>query len=287
MPATIIDHTTGKTYRHDGAAQVAHNWWALLLRGILAILVGIAAFVFPQATVYGVVFAFGVYAFLDGVLTAVAGARTRKETGRWWVLVLQGLLGVAAGIVAWISPEAAAIALLFVVAAWAIVTGVLEIAAAIRLRKEIDNEWLLGLSGLASLILGIAMIANPGAGVLAWMFLFGAYAIAAGAFLIGTAIRLRKLDKGLAASAKTGAAGVRRDITVETVGEEAASSTGGTRVHSDVATEVETLETDIDAAAARERNSAANYGFTVDPMREAMNQPSPGPITERDVRERG
>lgn len=195
--ATIIDHASGVIYSRGGAAQVAYNWWALLLRGVLAVLVALAAFFLPEAALYGVVFAFGAYALVDGVFNLIAGVRTRTETDRWWTLALQGLLGIGAGVVAFAMPGAAAVAMLFVVAAWAIVTGVLEIAAAIRLRKEIRGEWLLGLSGLASLALGIAMIARPGAGLLAWMFLFGFYALVSGALLIGLGLRMRKLQRRL------------------------------------------------------------------------------------------
>ena len=195
--ATIIDHATGTVYAPGGAIQVAHNWWALLIRGLLAVGLGVYAFVAPGITAYALVFAFGFYALLDGVFNVVAGIRTRKESKRWWTLLLSGALGIAAAVIAFTQPDATAIALVFIVAAWAIVTGVLEIAAAIRLRKEIRGEWLLGLSGLASLALGIAMIARPGAGLLAWMFLFGFYALVSGALLIGLGLRMRKLQRRL------------------------------------------------------------------------------------------
>lgn len=195
--ATIIDHTTGTVYAPGGAAQVAFNWWAVTLRGVLSVLVGLAAFFLPEATLYAVVYAFGAYALVDGIFTLVAGVRTRRETKRWWSLALEGLLGIGAGLAAIFLTETAALAMLFLVAAWAIVTGVLQIAAAVRLRKEIRGEWLLGLSGLASLALGVAMVANPGAGLLAWMFLFGVYALASGALLIGLSLRLRRLQRNL------------------------------------------------------------------------------------------
>ena len=195
--ATIIDHATGTVYSPGGAAQVAHNWWALVLRGVLAVLLGVAAFALPQVTLYGIVFAFGAYALIDGAFNVVAGIRTRKETKRWWTLLLSGLLGIGAGAAAFALPTVSAVALTYLIGAWAVVTGILEIAAAIRLRKEIKGEWLLGLSGVASLLIGLAMIANPGVGALAWVWLFGAYTLLAGAFLIGAGLRLRKLNERL------------------------------------------------------------------------------------------
>ena len=199
--ATIIDHTTGTIYGPDGAAQAAYNWWALVLRGVLALLVAAAAFFLPGATLAGLVFAFGAYALIDGGLTLVQGLRTRRETARWWAPVLQGLLGVGAGLAAFFLPAVTSFAVLYLVSAWAIVTGVTEIAAAVKLRREIDNEWLLGLSGLASVGLGLLMFFAPGAGALAWIGLFGVYAAVAGGLLIGLGLRLRSLQRRLADSA--------------------------------------------------------------------------------------
>ncbi len=193
--ATIIDHSTGKIYGPAGAAQVAHNWWALVIRGVLAVLLGVVAFFMPGVTLYALVFAFGTYALLDGGFNLVAGIRTRRETERWWALALSGVLGIGAGVTAFLIPETAALALLYLVSAWAIMTGVLEIAAAVRLRKEIEGEFFLGLSGLASLLLGLFMFFQPGAGALAWVWLFAVYA---GAMLVALGLRLRKLDRRLA-----------------------------------------------------------------------------------------
>ena len=195
--ATIIDHATGTVYAPGGAVQVAHNWWALLIRGLLAVGLGIYAFVAPGITAYALVFAFGFYALLDGVFNVVAGIRTRKESKRWWTLLLSGALGIAAAVIAFTQPDATAVALVFIVAAWAIVTGVLEIVAAVKLREEIRGEWLLGLAGLASVVLGVAMIAAPGTGLLAWVYLFGFYALLTGGTLIALGFRLRSLNKRL------------------------------------------------------------------------------------------
>ena len=215
--AMIIDHTTGTVYGPDGAAQAAFNWWALVLRGALALLVAVAAFFLPGATLAGLVFAFGAYALIDGGFTLIQGLRTRKETSRWWAPVLQGLLGIGAGLAAFLLPEVTGMAILYLVSAWAIMTGVTEIAAAVKLRQEIDNEWLLGLSGLASVVLGLFMFFAPGAGALAWIGLFGVYAAMAGGLLIGMGMRLRKLQKRLRTSEVAGAKTTQQTPEIQTV----------------------------------------------------------------------
>ena len=227
--ATIIDHTTGTVYGPDGAAQAAFNWWALVVRGVLALLVAAAAFFLPGATLAGLVFAFGAYALIDGGFTLLQGLRTRKETSRWWAPVLQGLLGVGAGLVAFFLPQVTGLAILYLVSAWAIMTGVTEIAAAVKLRKEIDNEWLLGLSGLASVVLGLFMFFAPGAGALAWIGLFGIYAAMAGGLLIGVGLRLRKLQKRLedSATATEDTAAAPPAATARTVGNSAVDTRDG------------------------------------------------------------
>jgi uncharacterized membrane protein HdeD (DUF308 family) len=123
---------------------------------------------------------------VDGVFALVAGA-----LGRSWLLILEGVLGVVAGIIALVWPGITAIALLFVVAAWALLTGVAELAAAIRLRRLIRNEWLLVIGGVASVVFGILLVVNPRAGLLALVWLVGAYALVFGVILVGLAYRLR------------------------------------------------------------------------------------------------
>jgi uncharacterized membrane protein HdeD (DUF308 family) len=170
---------------------VAQNWWLLALRGVLAILFGIIAFVWPGITLLVLVLLFGAYALLDGVFSIVAAFSDRASKQRWWVLLLEGLLGIAAGIIAFLWPGMTAFALVYLIAAWAIITGVLEIAAAIRLRQEIEGEWLLALGGVASIIFGVLMVIWPGTGALALVWLIGAYAIVFGVLMIALAFRLR------------------------------------------------------------------------------------------------
>ncbi len=173
--------------------QLARNWWALALRGVCAILFGLAAFLWPGITIAVLVVLFGAYAFVDGIFALVAGVRSAGESERWWVLVLEGVAGILAGVIAFFWPGITAIALVYVIAAWAVVTGVFEIVAAIRLREQIEGEWLLGLSGVASLLLGIALILMPVAGAVAFIWVIGSYAILFGILLIALAFRLRSM----------------------------------------------------------------------------------------------
>jgi uncharacterized membrane protein HdeD (DUF308 family) len=170
---------------------LARNWWLFLLRGIAGIAFGLITFFAPGISLAALVLLFGAYALADGVF-AIWSAIRRHGEDRWWVLLLQGLLGIAAAAVTLLWPGITALALLFVIAAWALVTGVLEIAVAIRLRKAITNEWLLVLSGIASVVLGVLLMLNPGPGALVVVLWIGAYALVTGALLVGLSLRLRR-----------------------------------------------------------------------------------------------
>ncbi|MDQ3780864.1 MAG: HdeD family acid-resistance protein [Chloroflexota bacterium] len=171
---------------------LARNWWALALRGVIAILFGFMAWIWPDLTVRALVLLFGAYALVDGVFAIVAAA-SGAGGRRWWALVIEGLLGIAVGLITMVWPDLTALALLYFIASWAIITGVLEIFAAFELRREIEGEWLLGLGGLASILFGLILIVFPGDGALALIWLIGAYAIFFGALLIGLAWRVRSM----------------------------------------------------------------------------------------------
>ncbi len=173
---------------------LARNWWALVLRGIFAILFGIVAIVWPGLTILTLTYVFGFYAVLDGIF-ALAAAWSNRSNGRWWVLLLEGLVGIAAGVIAFISPVVTALALLLVIAAWAILTGILEIVAAVRLRKEIENEWWMGLAGVASLIFGVLLVIYPQVGLVTISWIIGFYAIVFGVSMLFLAFRLRGMNK--------------------------------------------------------------------------------------------
>ena len=169
------------------------SWWALVLRGLAAIAFGVLAFVWPQITLTALVFLWGAYALVDGAFAIAAGVKSHGENKRWWVLLLEGILGVAAGLVAFLVPGITALALLILIAAWAMVTGAFEIAAAIQLRKYIKGEWLLALAGVASVLFALALLFNPAAGALAVVWLIGAYSIVFGVLLIVLGVRLHSL----------------------------------------------------------------------------------------------
>ena len=176
-------------------------WWLVLLRGLAAIVFGVLAWAWPGVTLVTLVLFWGAYALIDGVAALVGGWQTKDGGRPMWTVVLVGLVGIAAGIFTFVQPAVTAIALLMLIAVWAIVHGVFEISAAIRLRKEIRNEWLLILSGVLSVAFGVLMILNPGAGALAVLTLIGAFSIAYGALLVVLAFRLRKHATGGKAAA--------------------------------------------------------------------------------------
>jgi uncharacterized membrane protein HdeD (DUF308 family) len=184
------------------ATILSRNWWVLLLRGIAAIAFGVLTWFQPGISLASLVLLFGVYSMADGILgtwTAIAG---RKERDHWWVLLLEGLVGIGVGLLTLFAPGVTALALLFYIAIWAIATGVLEIVAAIRLRKEIEGEWLLVLGGLASVVFGILLMARPGVGVLAVLWLVAAYAVVFGVLLVILAFKARSFGRQLAAGGK-------------------------------------------------------------------------------------
>jgi uncharacterized membrane protein HdeD (DUF308 family) len=181
------------------AETLSRNWWVLLLRGVVAILFGVLAFMQPGISLASLVLLFGAFAFADGVLGAWTAISHRKDTENWWVLLLEGLLGVGVGALTLLNPGVTALVLLFYIAIWAMATGVLEIVTAIRLRKEIEGEWMLVLAGLASVVFGVLLMASPGAGALAVLWLIGSYAIVFGMLLVALAFRVRGAAKRIEA----------------------------------------------------------------------------------------
>jgi uncharacterized membrane protein HdeD (DUF308 family) len=175
---------------------LARHWWAIALRGLAAIIFGILAFAMPGVTLAVLVLLFGAYALVDGIFNIVAAVSGRSGRQSWWMVLLEGLVSVAAGLVTFFMPGLTALTLVYVISAWAIITGVLEVVAAIRLRKEITNEWWLALSGVLSIVFGVLVAAFPGAGALALVFWIGAYAVVFGAMLVALGFRLRRRHGG-------------------------------------------------------------------------------------------
>ncbi len=171
------------------------KWWAIVLRGIAAIIFGLLAFSVPGITVRALVLLFAAYAFVDGAFAIAAAVYRADRGGSWGAMLLRGTLGVVASIGAIVWPGMTALVLLYVIAGWALATGIVEIGAAIHLRKIISGEWMLALSGVLSIVFGAALIAYPSAGILAVVWMIGTYAILFGALLIGLGLRLRSLGR--------------------------------------------------------------------------------------------
>jgi uncharacterized membrane protein HdeD (DUF308 family) len=176
-----------------GPVQVlARNWWALALRGVFAIVFGLIAWLMPGITLYALVLLFGAYSFVDGIFGVAAAVRAAEHHTRWGWLLVEGIAGILTGIIAFVVPGITALVLLYLIAAWALVTGVLELIAGFRLHGHLANEWLLLLGGAASIIFGVILIVRPGAGALALIWLIGIYALIFGILMLWLAFRLKR-----------------------------------------------------------------------------------------------
>jgi uncharacterized membrane protein HdeD (DUF308 family) len=170
---------------------IARNWWSLVIRGLVGILFGIITFAWPGITFAALVIVFGAYSLLDGVFSLVGAVKAAQAHERWGALVFLGVTGIGAGVVTVLWPAITAFVLVCLIAAWAIVTGVFEIAAAVQLRRYIEGEWLLALAGIASLVFGILIMIAPLAGALVIAVWVGAYALVSGVVLVTLGIKLR------------------------------------------------------------------------------------------------
>jgi uncharacterized membrane protein HdeD (DUF308 family) len=175
---------------------LAENWWLLLLRGVASIIFGVLAFIWPGLTLVALILLWGAYAIVDGgiALWAAISGRGAEIAPRWWLAIV-GVVGLLAGLVAFASPGLTALVLLMFIAGWAIVIGALEIWGAIQLRKEIEGEWWLIISGLLSIAFGVLLIARPGAGALALVWVIASFAILHGGTLIALAFRLKQYGR--------------------------------------------------------------------------------------------
>lgn len=167
------------------------NWWLLALRGVAAVLFGLLAVAWPGITLAVLVLLYGAFALADGVIALVAAIKGGSVAPRWW-LALVGGVGILVGLLTIFWPRLTALMLVYFIAAWAIVTGVVQIIGAVRLRKEIPHEWLLIAGGSLSVVFGVMLFAKPGAGAIALTFVIGIYALILGALLISFALRLRR-----------------------------------------------------------------------------------------------
>lgn len=169
---------------------ISRNWRVILVRGLAAIVFGILCFVVPVISLLALVLLYGVYAIVDGVSAMIWGSRSR-----WWAMTAVGAVSVLSGLVAFFWPAITALVLLYVIAAWAIVRGVAEIAAAVYLRREMRNEWILAASGGLSIVFGVLMALFPGPGVLSLVWLIGLFAVVFGGLAVALALRLRELER--------------------------------------------------------------------------------------------
>jgi uncharacterized membrane protein HdeD (DUF308 family) len=173
-------------------SMLSENWWVLALRGLLAVLFGFAALVLPLGTLEAVGRLFGAYAILEGALVVLIGMRGTQYRGAF---LSEGAFGIVAGLVALAWPGVTALVLLYVIAIWAILSGIAEIIAAVALRREIEGEWILFLVGVLSVVLGVAMAVLPSVGVLSLIWLVGLYALAVGVAMIVLAFRVRDVRR--------------------------------------------------------------------------------------------
>ena len=176
---------------------LSQNWWATLVRGLIAIGLGLFAWVLPDLFWASLVVVAGAYLLIDGIF-AIAAA-LRGQTDDRWLHLLEGIVGIGAGAIIFLYPDLAGTAIVLVIGIWAMVTGVLEVVAAVRLRQEIENEWLLGIGGVISIGLGVLLVFQPQSGWVTTTYVLGTYGILFGVLLVALALRLRRLEPGTAA----------------------------------------------------------------------------------------
>lgn len=199
----------GVDFAGPNVASLARRWWVPVVRGVAAILFGFIALFWPQIGLLTLVMLWGAYAFVDGVFNLAHAARAGRVGQRWGWFVFEGIVSIAAASVAFFYPGLTAFVLLLTVAAWSVVTGIAAVAAAVRLRKQVEGEWLLAASGAISIAFGVLLVMFPGAGTLALVWMIGIYSIVFGGLLIALGIRLRRWQEGTARPVPVGGATAR------------------------------------------------------------------------------
>ena len=177
--------------------QLFRNGWLLALRGVLAIVFGIMALIWPEPVKLSLVLLFGAFALMDGIFAVAAAITLNKYFERWWAVLLEGVVGIVIGLLTFFWPDITALVLVYFIASWALITGLFEIIAAIQLRRLISGEWAMILSGLLSILFGILLFVSPGAGAISLVWLIGIYAIAFGIMLVILSFHLRGLRSDL------------------------------------------------------------------------------------------
>ena len=173
--------------------RLVRNWWVLALRGLIAVLLGLCAFVWPAVALAVLVVLFGAFTLIHGLFTVWLAVGERRQSQRWWLLLIEGLVSIAVGVITFVWPTLTIVVLLYLIAIWACITGLLEIVTALWRWRTLKQEWPLLLVGAISLLLGLILLFRPAVGALALLWLFGAYAIIYGVLLLVFALRLRNL----------------------------------------------------------------------------------------------
>jgi uncharacterized membrane protein HdeD (DUF308 family) len=177
--------------------KISRNWWLYAVRGVVAVIFGVVAFARPEQALQALVLVFGAYALVDGIFAIFAGIAARGYFDRWWAVLLEGVAGVVIGLLTFFWPGITALVLLYFIAAWALITGIFEIVAAIQLRRVITGEWMLILGGLLSIVFGVLLFVFPVAGAVSVIWMIGIYAVVFGISEIIFAFRLRGLRREL------------------------------------------------------------------------------------------
>ncbi len=184
--------------------KITQNWWMYALRGLVAIIFGIVALARPGQALQALVLVFGAFALVDGTINVFAGLSSAPFFDRWWAVLLVGVAGVFIGLLTFFWPGITALVLLYFIAAWALITGIFEIVAAIQLRSVITGEWMMVLGGLLSILFGVLLLVFPGAGALSVVWLIGIYAVIFGISEIVLAFRMLGLRREFEAATKSG-----------------------------------------------------------------------------------
>jgi uncharacterized membrane protein HdeD (DUF308 family) len=182
-----------------GTVELARWWWTFILRGVLAIAFGVVAFVSPPATIAALVLLFGAWALVDGVFHIAGAIQDRSRNRSWWLAVLEGVVSIIAGVLALAFPAFAALSLLLIISAWSIVTGVVEVVMAIRLREQITGELWLAIAGILSIVFGVLLFLFPTSGAITIVWIIGAFAIVFGISMIALGWRLRQIHQRVTA----------------------------------------------------------------------------------------
>jgi uncharacterized membrane protein HdeD (DUF308 family) len=184
--------------------RFTNNWWMFAIRGVAAVIFGVLALIWPGQALQALVLVFGAYALVDGIFAVIAGIAARGYFDRWWAVLLEGIVGIVIGLLTFFWPNITALVLVYFIAAWALITGIFEIVAAIQLRRVITGEWMYILGGLLSILFGILLFFFPGAGAVSLVWMIGIYAIFFGISEVVFAFRLRGLKNEIEKAAASG-----------------------------------------------------------------------------------